>query len=333
MKNKVGYCIIIWLQPFWQSISLALMPLRSMRNFSEERINELTQQRLEEQMSGNEQFFGMVRNGEFYVFAPQHLEGATVKLTTTWIEEPHTTESGVIDLAEFEGKIIEVSGHDSGIWIYSAKVVEEAGPVLSDFLKRVFLKDEVRQKRCALVIGHEKESPGIINKNRNVSEFEFNEQLYRLVEKKVKHTVIYRVQRSSYAELPDDINELDPDFIISLHCNAGDEKTSGTEVLYYQTSWAGKRIAEILLKYLVEYLGLPNRGIIPKTSKDECELLLRYSTAPCVIAKTFFMDNDTDVTRAMDNLEGLADVFAKAIDEVSDNVKMEHQAIGTDIFI
>ncbi|MCX6583048.1 MAG: N-acetylmuramoyl-L-alanine amidase [Candidatus Aminicenantes bacterium] len=284
-------------------------------------------------MSGNEQFFGMVRNGEFYVFAPQHLEGATVKLTTTWIEEPHANESGVIDLAEFEGKIIEVSGRDSGKWIYSAKVVEEAGPVLSDFLKRVFLKDEVRQKRCALVIGHDKESPGIINKNRNLSEFQFNNQLYGLFEKKVKHTVICRVNRRFHAELPDDINELDPDFIISLHCNAGDGKTSGVEVLYYHKSQAGKRIAEILMKYLVEYLGLPNRGVIPKTSEDECGLLLRYSTAPCVIAKTFFMDNDADVNRAMDNLDGLADAFAKAIDEVSDNVKMEHQPIGTDGFI
>lgn len=284
-------------------------------------------------MSGNEQFFGIVRKGDFYVFAPQHLEGATVKLTTTWIEEPHATESGVIDLTEFEGKIIEVSGRDKGKWIYSAKVVEEAGPVLSDFLKRVFLKDEVRVKRCALVIGHEKESPGIINKKRNVSEFEFNEQLYLLLEKRVKHTAIYRVLRRSYAELPDDINELDPDFIISLHCNAGDSKTSGTEVLYYHKSQAGKRIAEILMKHIVQYLGLPNRGIIPKTSQDECGLLLRYSTAPCVIVKAFFMDNDTDVERAMENPEGLADAFANAIDEVSNKVRMEHLPIGNDIFI
>ena len=284
-------------------------------------------------MSGNEQFFGMVRNGEFYVFAPQHLEGATVKLTTTWIEEPHANESGVINLTEFEGKIIEVRGRDSGKWIYSAKVVEEAGPVLSDFLKRVFLKDEVRQKRCALVFGHEKEFPGIINKNRNVSEFEFYEQLYRLVEKKVKHTVIYRVLRDSHTESPDDFNELDPDFIISLHCNATDEKTSGTEVLYYHKSKIGKRIAEILIKYLVEYLGLPDRGAKPKNADDECGLLLCYSSAPYAIVKSFFMDNDLDVNRVLENPEGLADAFAKAIDEVSEKVQLEHTSIGNDIFL
>jgi len=284
-------------------------------------------------VSGNEQFFGIVRNGEFYVFTPQHLEGATVKLTTTWIEEPHATESGVIDLTEFEGKIIEVSGLDKGKCIYSAKVVEEAGPVLSEFLRRVFLKDEVRKKRCALVIGHEKESPGIINKKRNVSEFEFNEQLCRLVEKKVKHTVISRVLRNSHTEFPDDMNELDPDFIISLHCNATDEKTSGTEVLYYHKSKIGKRIAEILIKYLVEYLGLPDRGAKPKNADDECGLLLCYSSAPYAIVKSFFMDNDLDVNRVLENPEGLADAFAKAIDEVSEKVQLEHTSIGNDIFL
>lgn len=284
-------------------------------------------------MSGNEQYFGIVRNGEFYVFAPQHLEGATVKLTTTWIEEPQATESGVIDLTEFEGKIIEVSGRDKGKWIYSAKVVEEAGPVLSDFLKKVFLKDEVRKKRCALVIGHENESLGVPNIKRNVSEFEFNEQLYRLVEKKVKHTVIYRIFRNLHTEFPVDINEVDPDFIISLHCNAGDEKASGTEVLYYHKSKTGKRIAEILIKYLVEYLGLPDRDAKLKTADDECGLLLGYSTAPCVIVKSFFMENDVDVTRALENLEGLADAFAKAIDEVSEKVKLHHTSIGNDIFL
>lgn len=283
-------------------------------------------------MSESEQFFGIVRKGEFYVFAPQHLEGTTVKLTCN-NEESDSSESGIIDLSKFEGKIIEVNGCDSGKWIYSAKVEEEAGPVLSDFLKRVFLKEEVRQKRCALVIGHEKQSPGIINKNKNVNEFEFNELLYNLIEKKVNCTIIYKVQRRAYIELPDDINELDPDFIISLHCNVGNEKTSGTEVLYYYLSESGKKIAEILLKYITSNLDLPNLGIKAKTTNDESELLFRYTTAPCVIAKSFFMDNDHDVNLALENVETLADAFAKAIDEISTNVNIEHRYIGSDIFI
>lgn len=284
-------------------------------------------------MNGNEQFFGMVRGKEFYVFAPQHLGGSTVNLTTAQAHEAVPPESRKIDLSPYEGKIIEVSGRDSGNWIYSAKVVEEAGPVLSDFLKNVFLKEEVQQKRCALVVGHKKDSPGFVNKNRNISEFEFNEQLVPLIEKKVKNAAIYRVHRRTYASLPEDINELDPDFIISLHGNTYDGKTSGTEVLYHHKSLQGKEIAEILLKHLVQYLGLPNRGIKPKTTEDECGFLLRYASAPCVISKSFFIDNDGDLARAMESPDGLAEAIAKAIDEVSRKVEIEHPHIGDGIII
>lgn len=284
-------------------------------------------------MNGNEQFFGMVRSGGFYAFAPQHLEGRTVNLTTAQAHEPVPPESRKIDLSEYEGKIIEVSGRDSGDWIYSAKVVEEAGPVLSDFLKKVFLKEEAEKKRCVLVVGHRKDSPGFVNKNRNISEFDFNEQLVPLIEKKVRNATIYQVHRRTYALLPDDINELDPDFIISFHCNTYDRKTSGTEVLYHHKSLQGKEIAQILLKHLVQYLGLPDRGIQPKTTEDECGFLLRYVNAPCVISKPFYIDNDDDLDLAMENPDALAGAFARAIDEVSRRVEILPPHLGDGIII
>ncbi len=276
-------------------------------------------------MNKNMQFFGMVRNGEFTIFAPQRLEGDPVKLTTIQVQEVRSPESEEIDLSEYEGKIIEVSGQDSGGWIYSAKVVEEAGPVLSDFLKKVFCKGEEQEKRCALVIGHKKDSPGAMNENSNVSEFEFNEELVLLIEEKVKNTNVYRVYRRTYATLPGDINELDPDFVISLHCNSFDRKVSGTEVLYHHKSRKGKEIAGILLKNLVEYLELPNRGIKPKTTEDRGGYLLRYTTAPCLIAEPFFIDNDDDLARAMEDLDGLAEAYAKAIDEISKKLETENK--------
>ncbi len=284
-------------------------------------------------MNGNEQFFGMVRSGGFYVFAPQHLEGRTINLTTAQPHESVPPESRKIDLSEYEGKIIEVSGQDTGDWIYSAEVVEEAGPVLSDFLKKVFLKEEADKKRCALVVGHRKDSPGFVNQNRNISEFEFNEQLIPLIGKKVKNATIYWIHRRTYASLPDDINELAPDFIISLHCNTYDGKTSGTEILYHHKSLQGKEIAQILLKHLVQYLGLPDRGIQPKTAEDECGFLLRYASAPCVISKPFYIDNDNDLDRAMENPDALAEAFARAIDEVSRKVEILPPRLGDDIII
>jgi N-acetylmuramoyl-L-alanine amidase len=247
-------------------------------------------------------------------------------LTAIQIQEALPPERKEIDLSEYEGKVMEVNGYDSSGWIYSAKVVEEAGPVLSDFLKSVFCKGTVREKRCALIIGHKNDSPGTWSKNGATNEFIFNEQLIPLIEKKVKNARIYRVYRRTYATLPSDINELAPDFAISLHCNSCDGTASGTEVLYYHKSQQSKDMASLLLTKLVSALGLPDRGIKPSTVEDKGGYLLRYTIAPIVVAEPFFIDNDSDLTRAMGNLDSLAEAYAAAIDEISTTLPVESRS-------
>ena len=172
-------------------------------------------------------------------------------------------------------------------------------------------------KFCALVIGHKKKTPGAVNVNKNITEFDFNEDLALRIEKKVEKSQVQRIYRRTYKQLPDDINELNSDFIISLHCNAFDTNVSGTEVLYYHRSEKGKKMAEILLSHLVDHLKLAKRGIKPKTSEDRGGYLLRYTKVPCVIAEPFFIDNDDDLTRALEDIEGLAGTYAQAIDQIS----------------
>ena len=109
-------------------------------------------------------------------------------------------------------------------------------------------------KLCALVIGHKKKSPGAENANKNITEFDFNEDLAMRIEKTIEKSQIQRIYRRTYKQLPADINELNPDFIISLHCNAFDTNASGTEVLYYHKSERGKKVADILLSHLVDHL-------------------------------------------------------------------------------
>lgn len=268
-------------------------------------------------MDRNEQFFGIVRNGQFNVFAPQHLKGNTIRLTAMGMQESQTPASESLDLSKYEGKIIEVSGRDSGGWIYSARVVEEAGPVLSDFLKKVFLAGEARPKRCALVVGHRKEAPGTVNKTHNTSEFEFNQKLARLIAEKIKSTTIHHVHRRTYARLPGEINELDPDFVINLHCGSGDGSMSGTSVLYHYDDKKAGNMGLVMMKHLVKCLGLPDRGIHAQCVEDECGYLLRYANAPALAVKAFYMDNDQDLSSAMDKLDGLAVAYAAAIDEIA----------------
>lgn len=268
-------------------------------------------------MNKDIQFFGIVKNKQFKIFAPQELEGKVVTLTTIKTSGSKSPEAGEIDLSQFENKIIEVSGNENSGWIYSAEVVEEAGPVLSDFLRKVFCKEENVKVKCVLVIGHKKSSPGAANENRRMSEFEFNEKLASIIEKKVKNIKIRKYFRRGYETLPGDINAVKPDFVVSLHCNECDGIKSGTEVLHHYRSENSQILAEILQARLVEYLKIPDRGTQAKTVEDEGGFLLRYTKAPCVIAKPFYIDNDNDLSRAMENLEGLAEAYAAALDEFS----------------
>ena len=236
------------------------------------------------------------------------------------------------------GKMVLAQGDLVGKVLFKAQVVEilprltgalmqmlvEKGIVSTAEIKEHLsqLEDEeqeiVQQKKlCALVIGHKKSSPGAGNERAGIREFGFNDDLAIRIENKVKKTQIQRVYRRTWGELPADINGLDPDFVLSLHCNAYNGQASGTEVLYYHKSKVGEGIAKILQRHLVELLGLRDRGLKPKTSEDRGGNLLRYTKAPCVIAEPFFIDNDQDLARVRDDLEGLAGAYATAIDAMA----------------
>ena len=89
-------------------------------------------------MNGQDRFLGIVRNHEFTPVAPQPAFGGPVRLTSIPMQAARSPESGELDLSEYEGAAIMVSGHDSGGWIYSARVVSLAGPILTAVVQEVF---------------------------------------------------------------------------------------------------------------------------------------------------------------------------------------------------
>lgn len=184
---------------------------------------------------------------------------------------------------------------------------------------------EQRKLLCALVIGHKRQSPGAINEHHNLTEFAFNDKLAQDIEAKQTDVTIQRVYRRTYKSLPDDINELSPDFVVSLHCNAFDHKASGTEVLYYHHSQTGAEIADILCSELVAGLELRNRGAKPRSAEDRGGYLLRYTKAPCVIAEPFFIDNDKDVDIVRQRRSKLVKAYLKGINQIGQYL-LEQQA-------
>ncbi|MGD8381635.1 MAG: N-acetylmuramoyl-L-alanine amidase [Syntrophobacterales bacterium] len=269
-------------------------------------------------------------------------QSGAVQLTTLPRGAPEPPESGALPVAkENVGKMVLAQGDLVGKVLFKAQVVEIL-PRLTGALMQMLVEKEIvsmaeikahlaeledreeeitePKKLCALVIGHKKSSPGAGNAKAKIHEFEFNDDLAIRIEKKTQNTRIQRVYRRTYEELPGDINGLDPDFVLSLHCNSYNGRASGTEVLYYHRSKIGEGIAKILQNHLVEFLGLRDRGIKRKTSEERGGYLLRYTNAPCVIAEPFFIDNDEDLARARDDLEGLAGAYASAIDAIAQAV-------------
>ena len=83
--------------------------------------------------------------------------------------------------------------------------------------------------KIALVVGHKQNSPGACNAVRSMCEFPFNDNLVKNLAARVdnKHN-IDMVYRDTYRGLPSKINNLDPEFIVSFHCNAFNTKATGT---------------------------------------------------------------------------------------------------------
>lgn len=149
----------------------------------------------------------------------------------------------------------------------------------------------------ALIVGHTKRSSGAYNPEYNLTEFDFNDKLAKDIAGSVglPAEIVYR---ETYAALPQKVNDLNPLFCISLHCNAFNRKASGTEVLYYHSDEDSKEFAKIMQRELLSALDLPDRGIKPKHSEDRGGYILRNVESPIILTEPFFIDNNNDLSRA-----------------------------------
>jgi len=97
-------------------------------------------------MDGDGEFIGLVRGGRFLLLAPHPALGGWVGLTSIPMQAAQPPESAELDLTEYEGRAIMVAGHDAGGWIYSARLVSLAGPILTAVVKRLFGEQDGPQR-------------------------------------------------------------------------------------------------------------------------------------------------------------------------------------------
>ena len=78
---------------------------------------------------------GIVENKSFFSTDTKN----PMLLTTVFMQEASTPESGAIDLDQYEGQVILISYQQSdGDIVWGAEIVDVAGPILSVMVKKVF---------------------------------------------------------------------------------------------------------------------------------------------------------------------------------------------------
>ena len=87
------------------------------------------------------------------------------------------------------------------------------------------------------------------------------------------------------------INKHNPLCAVEIHLNSWTQVASGTECLYYPRSERGKKLATYLQGYLVDRLGLRNRGVIARKNL----VFLSRTNCPAVITESLFLNNDEDL--------------------------------------
>jgi len=203
---------------------------------------------------------------------------------------------------------------------FFGKNIKEAYETLKDMFKGRY------DMRCGLIVGHKANKPGACNKDNNICEYQFNDQLacdiYDYLKENESEVSIQIIRRQTYKSLPDDVNKFEVDFCISLHCNAAHPdytgKWNGTETLYYRKSKRGKLMAEIVQKNIVDVLEFRDRGVLPRKTEDRGGYLLRYTDMPCIISEPFFIDNNNAYKTVIERYDKLVEIYAKCILKIAE---------------
>lgn len=179
---------------------------------------------------------------------------------------------------------------------------------------------------CLLNVGHTRKNQGAKNELYRMSEFRFNSFIADLVKRKVSNCVVEIINQNDDEGLHDlaqRINKKTFDFCISLHCNAFDKNSTGTETLYYTGREKCKEMADVMQLHLTTALGLKNRGVIEIIEKERGWVLLKEVDKPIILCEPFFIDNDDDYEKVMGEngiaFETFINTYAQVIDLIAEN--------------
>jgi N-acetylmuramoyl-L-alanine amidase len=183
-------------------------------------------------------------------------------------------------------------------------------------------------KRVVIDIGHRAAAPGACSVKFKICEFKFNSEVAdKLKEMLDKNNICETVVTSRDANtdsqtlLANKINALNGHFVVSLHCNAATPQAQGTEMLYANSSARSKMFAEIFQKYVLQAYRFRDRKALARKKTDRGGALLHLVKAPIVLTEPFFLSNDTETEKVLNDKDLLVNAYYKSIVEILELLK------------
>ena len=100
---------------------------------------------------------------------------------------------------------------------------------------------------------------------------------------------VMAVQTADLAEICNVTNRWGADILVSIHCNAFNQKAKGTETFAYYGSREGDSLAHHIQSQIVTSLATTNRGV-----KEAGFYVLKHTKCTAVLVETAFIDNKGD---------------------------------------
>jgi hypothetical protein len=92
-------------------------------------------------MNNDRQFIGIVKSNRLHILTPRLGSEEPASLTPESMVVKH--EIKPMDLSAYDGKAIAVRGYGGSGWIYSAKIIDQAGPIVTALLAKVFGQEDL----------------------------------------------------------------------------------------------------------------------------------------------------------------------------------------------
>ena len=119
---------------------------------------------------------------------------------------------------------------------------------------------------------------------------------------------VMAVQTADLAEICNVTNRWGADILVSIHCNAFNQKAKGTETFAYHGSREGDALAHHIQSQIVTSLATTNRGV-----KEAGFYVLKHTKCTAVLVETAFIDNKGDEQLLIDKTDEFARAIARGV--------------------